>query len=300
MSRPFFLLSTYFHITISEDDGLVLEISGGKSIMSRKVVLSVAAHGDDAEFFAGGTLAKMADDGHDVYLAIATHNDRGSFRLTAEELRACAQSEAEASAEALGAKGVFMLGYVDGDLGDEQPSALRGKIMRLIRQLEADIIFCWDPFAPFEDHPDHRAVAWATSDAATFAHFPLYHPEHVAEGYKPHRVTERYWYSKARWQTNKLVDISDYMDRKLQALYGYQCQMILTIDDFLASARAAGVEEVHLAGLDPLDYKPLIEAAMRSQYGKFGEELGTRYAEAFRYEREEVNALVNLMAESAV
>jgi LmbE family N-acetylglucosaminyl deacetylase len=40
--------------------------------MARKVVLSVAAHGDDAEFFAGGTLAKMADDGHDVYLAIAT------------------------------------------------------------------------------------------------------------------------------------------------------------------------------------------------------------------------------------
>lgn len=268
--------------------------------MSGKVVLSVAAHGDDAEFFAGGTLAKMAHDGHNVYLAIATHNDRGSFRLTAEELRACAQPEAEASAEALGAKGVFMLGYVDGDLGDEKQSVLRGKIMRLIRQLQADSIFCWDPFAPFEDHPDHRAVAWATSDAATFAHFPLYHPEHLAEGLKPYRVAERYWYSKARWETNKLVDISDYMDKKLQALYGYQCQMILTIDDLLASARAVGVEEARVSHIEPLDYKPLINVAMRSQYGKFGEELGTQYAEAFRYEREEVSSLLNVMSETAV
>jgi LmbE family N-acetylglucosaminyl deacetylase len=268
--------------------------------MSGKVVLSVAAHGDDAEFFAGGTLAKMADDGHDVYLAIATHNDRGSFRLTAEELRACAQPEAEAAAKALGAKGVFMLGYVDGDLGDEKQTVLRGKIMRLIRQLQADIIFCWDPFAPFEDHPDHRAVAWATSDAATFAHFPLYHPEHLAEGLQPYRVTERYWYSKARWQTNKLVDFTDYMDRKLQALYGYQCQMILTLDDLLASARAAGVDESRLSAIDSQDFKPWIDAAMRSQYGKFGEELGTQYAEAFRYEREDVSSLLTVMSETAV
>ena len=268
--------------------------------MPKKVVLSVAAHGDDAEFFAGGTLAKMADDGYDVYLAIATNNERGSFRLTEAELRECAHPEAEASAAALGAKGVFMLGYVDGDLCDEKQTVLRGRIMRLIRQVRADIIFCWDPFAPHEDHPDHRAVAWATSDAATFAHFPLYHPEHMEEGLKPYRVTESYWYSKSRWQTNKLVDISDYMDEKLQALYGYQCQMILTIDDFLSSARAVGIEESQLAHIDPLNYKPLIQAAMHARYGKFGEELGTTYAEAFRYKREEVPTILNTVSESGV
>jgi LmbE family N-acetylglucosaminyl deacetylase len=218
--------------------------------------------------------------------------------LTAEELRACAQPEAEASAKALGAKGVFLLGYGDGDLGDEKQSVLRGKIMHLIRQLQVDIIFCWDPFAPFEDHPDHRAVAWATSDAATFAHFPLYHPEHIADGLKPYRVTERYWYSKAGWETNKLMDISDYMDEKLQALYGYQCQMILTIDDFVASARAAGIDNTTLSRIDPLDYEPLIDGLMRSRNGKIGEELGTQYAEAFRYECEDVSSMVTAISES--
>lgn len=100
--------------------------------MREKVVLSVAAHGDDAEFKAGGTLAKMATAGHDVYLAIATDNDRGSIRLSAKELKAVARHEAEAAAAALGARGVFLFGYTDGDLCDVKPSVLRGQVMRLI------------------------------------------------------------------------------------------------------------------------------------------------------------------------
>jgi LmbE family N-acetylglucosaminyl deacetylase len=261
--------------------------------MSKKVVLSVAAHGDDAEFFAGGTLAKMAAEGHDVYLCIATDNDRGSFRLSADELKAVARPEAEASAAALGAKGLFMLGYTDGDLCEAPVTKLRGQIMRLIRQLKADVIFSWDPFAPFESHPDHRAVAWAASDAATFAHFNLYHPEHLAEGLQPHRVSEWYWYSKARWETNKLVDISDYMEHKLDALFGYQCQMVLTMDEFLGEARAAGVGEARLASINPLDYKPWIAAAIRARNAGLGKELGVSYAEAFRCDRVEPPAFMS-------
>ncbi len=255
--------------------------------MSKKVVLSVAAHGDDAEFMAGGTLAKMAAEGHDVYMLIATDNDRGSLRLSAEELKAIARPEAEAAAAALGARGVFMLGYVDGDLCDVKPATLRGQVMRIARQLKADVIFSWDPFAPFDGHPDHRAIAWAASDAAFFAHFPLYHPEHLEEGLEPHRVTEWYWYSKARWQTNKLVDISDTMDQKLAALYAYACQMILTLDEFLDQARAAGVDEAQLAHIDPNDYEPWIDAGVRAIHSKLGAEIGVDYAEAFRYERVE-------------
>lgn len=259
--------------------------------MSQKVILSVAAHGDDAEFVAGGTLAKLAAEGHDVYLCIATDNDRGSFRLSGEELRAIASPEAEASAAALGAKGVFMLGYTDGDLCDVAQIKLRGQVMRLIRQLKADIIFSWDPFAPFEGHPDHRAIAWATSDAANFAHFNLYHPEHLAEGLEPHRVNEYYWYSKAKWQTNKCVDITSTLDRKLNALYGYHCQMVLTVDEFIGEARVAGVPETKLAHIDPLQFKSWIEKGIRARNAAIGAEAGVPYAEAFRYECAEAPAI---------
>jgi LmbE family N-acetylglucosaminyl deacetylase len=259
--------------------------------MVQKVVLSVVAHGDDVEFFGGGTLALMADQGHEVYLCIATDNDRGSYRLTAEELRAIARKEAEAAAEALGAKGVYLLGYSDGDLCDLKPSVLRGQIMRLIRQLKADVIFSWDPFAPFEDHPDHRALAWAVSDASTFAHMPLYHPGHLAEGLEPYKVTEWYWYSKAHWETNKRVDITDTIERKLSALYAYDCQMVLTLDDLLISARALGVDEADLAFINPTQYRDLISLGVRARDAEIGAELGTQYAEAFRYVKTELPAV---------
>ncbi len=254
----------------------------------KKTVLSIAAHGDDVEFMAGGTLAKMAAAGHDVYLLIATHNERGSLRLSSEELRAVALPEAQAAAAALGAKGVFMLGYVDGDLCDVRPSVLRERVIRLIRQVQADVIFSWDPHAPFENHPDHRAIAWAASDAASFAQLPLFHPEHLQEGLGPQRVREWYWYSKEGWQTNKLVDISATIDKKLAALYAHENQMVLTLDEFLDQARAAGAAQAPLAQIDPTDYKPWIEIAIRSIHGKLGQKLGVDYAEAFRYERVEV------------
>jgi LmbE family N-acetylglucosaminyl deacetylase len=252
--------------------------------MNKKVILSVAAHGDDAEFMAGGTLAKLVDEGNDLYQLIATDNDRGSHRLSAAELKAIARPEAEAASEVLDAKGVFMLGYRDGDLCDVPQSVLRGQIMYHIRKLRAELIFCWDPFAPFENHPDHRAIALAASDASSFSALPLFHPEQLAEGLQPQRVIEWYWYSKAHWETNLRVDTSATIERKIRALYAYRCQMVLTIDDLLADARAMGVDESRLAGIDATHFEPLIDLGVRANDAKTGSELGCDYAESFRHQ----------------
>lgn len=250
----------------------------------KKVILSVAAHGDDAEFMAGGTLAKMVAEGHDLYQLIATDNDRGSYRLSARELKALARPEAEEAAKVLGARGVFLLGYQDGSLCDVPASTLRGQVMYHIRKLKANVIFSWDPFAPFENHPDHRALALAVSDAASFSALPLFHPEQLAEGLQPQRVSEWYWYSKAHWETNQRVDITATIERKIQALYAYRCQMALTIDDLLGEARAMGVDESRLAGIDPEQFEPLIDLGLRANDARIGAEAGCDYAEAFRYQ----------------
>ena len=250
----------------------------------KKVILSVAAHGDDAEFMAGGTLAKLVDEGHDLYLLIATDNDRGSHRLSASELKAIARPEADAAGRVLGAKGVFLLGYRDGDLCDVPPSILRGQVMHTIRELRADVIFSWDPFAPFENHPDHRAISLAASDASSFSALPLFHPGQLADGLNPQRVSEWYWYSKAHWETNKRVDTTLTIARKISALYAYRCQMVLTIDDLLGEARAMGVDESLLAGIDAENFEPLIDLGLRLNDARAGAELGCEYAESFRYQ----------------
>lgn len=256
-----------------------------------RVILSVAAHGDDAEFMAGGTLARLVDGGHDLYLLIATDNDKGSYRLSAGEMKAIARPEAEAAGRALGAKGVFLLEYRDGDLCEVPQTVLRGQVTYYIRKLRADVIFCWDPFAPFENHPDHRALALAVSDASSFSAMPLFHPEHLAEGLRPQRICEWYWYSKAHWESNKWIDISRTFERKLQALYAYESQMVLTIEDLLGEARAMGIDENLLAAIDPVQYRPLIELGLRANDAKIGAEHKMSYAEAFRYQTIELPAV---------
>ncbi len=265
--------------------------------MKKKIILSVAAHGDDVEFMAGGTLAKLTGEGHDLYMLIATDNDRGSYRLSAEELKRIARPEAEAAAKVLGAKDVFMLGYRDGDLCEVPATVLRGQLMYYIRKLRADVIFSWDPFAPFENHPDHRTLAFAASDASSFSSIPLFHPEHFAAGLQPYRVSEWYWYSKSHWETNKRVDISATIERKIQALYAYNCQMVLTIDDLLGEARAMGVDESRLAAINATHFEPLIDLGLRANDAKVGTEIGCDYAEAFRYQTIELPEIFQVLTE---
>jgi LmbE family N-acetylglucosaminyl deacetylase len=112
-------------------------------------------------------------------------------------------------------------------------------------------------------------------------------------------VSEWYWYSKAHWHTNKLVDTTKTIERKLQALNGYRCQMILTVDEFLGEARAAGMDETQLAGVDATNYQPLIAAAIRTRDAETGAELGTAYAEAFRYVHLEPPAVLAQVKASA-
>jgi len=156
--------------------------------------------------------------------------------------------------------------------------------MYYIRKLRANVIFSWDPFAPFENHPDHRAIALATSDASSFSSLPLFHPEQMAEGLSPQRVSEWYWYSKAHWETNLRVDTSATIERKIQALYAYNSQMVLTIDDLLGEARAMGVDESRLDRIGATQFEPLIDLGMRANDAKAGRELGCDYAESFRYQ----------------
>ena len=190
-----------------------------------KRIVVFAAHGDDLEFTCGGTIAKLTDRGHQVALVVATDNDKDSFELTAGHLRAARDKEIHRAAELLGIDKVICLGFSDGELREQCPvPELRGTFMRIIRELRADITFAWDPFAPYEGHPDHRTVATAANEASSFSHFPLYHPEQIEERLQPHYVAEQWYFAKAPRGQNKFVDISGYIDKKIEALCLHESQ----------------------------------------------------------------------------
>ncbi|HOQ90972.1 MAG TPA: PIG-L family deacetylase [Candidatus Hydrogenedentes bacterium] len=249
-----------------------------------KVILAVVAHADDLEFMAGGTVARLAGEkGHTVYEYILTDNSKGSYRLSPEEIIPISEAEARRAAEILGIRDVFFERYPDGELDQVNPAVLRGKIMAKIREVRADVVMSWDPFAPGEDHPDHRCVAMATLEAASFAGNPRFYPDHA---HPPCAVTEAYWFAKhPTADADLLVDISSVMDKKISALLAHDCQMVLTADALAMEARAAGAD----LGLDDVvesgRYRDLIEMSVRNYCAETGAAPGLQAAERFRYQK---------------
>jgi hypothetical protein len=157
--------------------------------------------------------------------------------------------------------------------------------MHAIREHKPDVLFTWDPYTPYEEHQDHRAVAWAATEAASFSHFPLYHPEHRDEGLEPHYVGERYFFAKSPRDVNKAVDISGYIDRKVDALCEHVCQMEMTVADLKLQLTASGLDVPMLKDADPKEFRPVIEPMIKQWAASVGRRHGFQYAEDFRRTR---------------
>lgn len=251
--------------------------------MRQKTVLIVVAHADDMEFMAAGAVARFVDErGYDVYEYILTDNSKGSYRLPQAELIQVSAAEAVEAGRILGLKEVRLDSYADGELNQENPNVLRAKIMNMIREVKADIVMSWDPFAPYEDHPDHRVVAMATLDAAAFSGNPCFHPD---PRWNPHAVSEAYWFAKAPMNAGLFVDISTTIDKKIEALLAHDCQMLLTVDFLIQEAETLGVEVPALKDLGASGHKPLIDMAIRNHCAGLGAPHGMAFAEQFRYEK---------------
>jgi len=250
-----------------------------------KMILALVPHPDDAEFYAGGTIARMIAEGAQAVIVIATDGRRGSFQHDSETLINLRREEAKQAAAVLGAEPPILLGHADMGLDALPPGFLREQFVRLIRQYKPDVVITEDPFAPDEVHPDHRAVAWAASDAISYASLPLVHPEHLAEGLQPHFVLEKYFYAENPSGANKIVDVTDTMEKKLAALAEHKTQMTFLFEDVVRQARLAGLNLEAMLGETIQDPLAAISWALKAQAASIGQRTGVQFGEAFRYAR---------------
>jgi LmbE family N-acetylglucosaminyl deacetylase len=230
----------------------------------------------------------MASLGYEVREVIATNNERGTLdpawspRFTADTR----MEEARRAARVLGVDpDITFLGYEDGRLSETPLNELRERCIRAVRTHRPDILFTWDPWTPYEEHQDHRSIGIAATEAASFSHFPLYHPEHRDDGLEPHYVGERYWFAKAPRDVNKIVDISQQISQKIDALCEHVCQMEMTVMDLQAALAASGLDIPQLADADPRDYRPIIDAQIRTWAASVGKREGFAFGEEFRRAR---------------
>lgn len=248
------------------------------------VLMVFSPHPDDAEFYAGGTIAKLIQEGAKGYIVISTDGRVGSFEFDSQSLAQIRADEARQAAKVLGAEPPIWLGHPDMGLDRLPPGVLREQFIRLIRQLQPDIVITEDPSAGFEVHPDHRAVAWAASDAVNYSQLPLMHPEHLAEGLQPHFVTEKYFYTDQS-DGSTVIDISQTMDKKLAALAEHKSQVKFLVEGILLEARQAGIDPKAFAGDILSDPMNAIAWAMQIQASQVGQRINVQFGEAFRYAR---------------
>lgn len=182
-------------------------------------VLVVTAHPDDAEFGAGGTVARLAREGREITYVVVTNGNKGSGdrAMTPERLAAIRAEEQRHAARVLGVERVQFLGYPDGELEDTRD--LRRDIAREIRRWRPDLVITQNPNRTYNlgaSHRDHRIVAGVTLDCVyPLARDHMAFPELMPE-FEPHKVREVY---VMQWeQPHVVVDIGTTMDLKLKAL----------------------------------------------------------------------------------
>ncbi len=187
-------------------------------------VMILAAHPDDAEFGAAGTVARWVNEGREVVYVICTNGDKGSGdrSLTPEKISAMRKKEQRAAADTLGVREVVFLDYPDQGL--EDTPEFRKQIVRLIRTFRPKTLVTSDPYRRYLWHRDHRIAGQVAMDAVfPYARDHLAYPDLLEEGLEPHKVEEiLFW---AADDINFRSDISAAYDRKIAALRCHKSQM---------------------------------------------------------------------------
>ena len=190
-------------------------------------VLTIGAHPDDAEFGAGATLSRWAQDGTDITMLIVTDGSKGSWDPDEDQGALIARRIAEqrAAADVLGAHHCEHLGYVDGEL--EYSMALRNDIARAIRRFTPDVVLTHDPWQRYQLHPDHRATGLAAVDGVITAREPLSLADSGLPAHRPGAIL--LWSPDAPDHSEPII--RPHGDRKIEALLCHSSQGVTTMGD---------------------------------------------------------------------
>jgi LmbE family N-acetylglucosaminyl deacetylase len=131
-------------------------------------ILAIHAHPDDCEILAGGTLALLADRGHDLTIATMTPGDCGSRELRPEEIAAVRRKEAAAAAAMIGAR-YLCLEMRDLRVFNDDES--RRRVTEVLRQTRPELILT---SSPVDYLCDHEATSVLVRDACFAAPAPNY------------------------------------------------------------------------------------------------------------------------------
>ena len=239
-------------------------------------VVAIFAHPDDLSIFCAGTLARWAEEGHNVYALCCTSGEVGTLRLdlTKEQVADTREKELRAANEIIGVKETIILDYPDA--GFINGPELREKLVFFVRKLKADRVVTFDPWVSYEVHPDHVIVGRMAAEAAAFAAFPLLYPEQIKKSVEPYACSEVWFMGLLGHKPNYFVDITSTLEKKIEAALKFEATL-----ELLAQLFAPKIDP---ANVSPDELRKLTKYANRlylSLATAIGKKVDLKAAEAF-------------------
>ncbi len=178
-------------------------------------ILAFGAHPDDVELGCGATLAKEISTGKKVGIIDLTRGELGT--RGSAEIR---DREAALAAKILGVEVRENLNFRDGFFVNDEKHQL--EIIKMIRKYRPEIVVC---NAVDDRHIDHGKGSKLVSDACFLS--GLRRIETVLEGTPQQEWRPKLVYHYIQWkniQPDFVVDISDFIDKKHEAVMAYSSQ----------------------------------------------------------------------------
>jgi len=286
----------------NQEPGLVIERAIPGKPHAGKVLAAIQPHSDDIPIFAGGTVAKLLKEGYTGYLLRTTNDeaeDPGTPRSVGAQILANEQDN-EAVARALGLKQTFDLYYRNHRMGGVSELELLSRFIFLFRLLKVDTVITYDPWGHYEENPDHYVTSRAVEAASWMAGRLNDYPEHFAAGLEPKSVREKYYFARGPQLVNRIVDITDTVEEKINANLANKAKGPSGEKGTLLRAQLAekGLRLPLLGDDNETANREYTRQFLLSRNRVLGRQHGLEYAEAFHYvtglseENPEVDAYV--------
>ena len=184
---------------------------------TRKRILIVAPHPDDETLGVGGTITKLSDEGHHVHVLVVSGHlpplyDREVFDKTV--------AESKVAFEILGVSSFRYLEIPATTIGMRPVQEVNGLVEEVVSEYRPDVVFC-----PYPDrHVDHRVVF----DTVLVASRPIREGRDIEMVAAYETLSETHWnapHIEPNFTPNWVVDITEQIDRKSEALRSYQSQI---------------------------------------------------------------------------
>ncbi|MFC1650446.1 PIG-L deacetylase family protein [Candidatus Latescibacterota bacterium] len=261
---------------------VVIERNMPKKPHTGKVFVAICAHAKEIPYYAGGTCAKLINEGYTGYL-VRTSNDEKSGKGTIFQNILSNETETFKMAKIIGFSDVVNLWYPDHYMHGYSSVDILGRLIFTFRWLKADTVISFSPLAFGEGNPDNCVTGRTVEQACYMCGMEYDYPEHL-DYVQTHTVKERYYpVVKPGQPFNRVVDIGSTIEQKINAIVECKSQGGSSGSQLRKKLAGEGKRLPILGNDDRTADREYVRNFLSTPYKRLGEQYGMEFAERFYY-----------------